>query len=138
MIPQYRTLKSRLPKYHLKKSSIPQYPRPPLYRYDLYIFYYIWPSTILWLGKWLNCRHKSSNTQVVRGKFFSFFIFFSYETNRFHVIIASVHSRSKKTKKLVRIAVTCWQAACVSLCLLSLAGVANGKILDSPRRRVPS
>ena len=59
---------------------------------------------------------------MVQGKFFHFFIFFSlYETNRFHVIIASVHSRSKKTKKLVRTPVTCWHADCVSLSLLSLA-----------------
>ena len=29
MIPQYRTLKSKLSKYRLKKSSIPQYRKPP-------------------------------------------------------------------------------------------------------------
>ena len=29
MIPQYRTLKSKSPKYRLKKSSIPQYLKPP-------------------------------------------------------------------------------------------------------------
>ena len=30
MIPQYRTLTSKLPKYCLKKSSIPQYRKPPM------------------------------------------------------------------------------------------------------------
>ena len=69
-------IKIKITKIPLEKKLNTAIPMCPSIQTDLYIFYYTWPSTILWLGKWLNCRHKSSNSQVVQGKFFHFLFSF--------------------------------------------------------------
>ena len=71
-------IKIKITKIPLEKKLNTAILMCPSIQIDLYIFYYIWPSTILWLGKWLNCRHKSSNSQVVRDKFFHFLFSFHY------------------------------------------------------------